>query len=339
MFFRCISGTQSPVVEVSIFTAWAMIPYYVCNLLNLSGIVALVAAGFFMDMYIIGSNHEYNNNMENQNMNGDRYMLLHPDGDETDMPYGGASLETCIGTSHERSRTEQPTFSLNGQLSKEARLHTAFVAEVISSVAETCIFAYLGAFLFSSSYLWGWGLNFTAIVACIGGRAGMIIVISIVTNVLEIIGCNKLIQIFIRNLLKLFEENGGETETMTDFSNDSNSDRVRSDESVNTGTISSSQGITIDCKMQIALIFSGLRGAVSLALVQSIPLYNAMTKRGTIFKPELKTMTSTSIIFTVFIFGGLTRRILNFLGFVQHNRQNNSNIASNHQSLSSAENM
>jgi NhaP-type Na+/H+ and K+/H+ antiporters len=49
-----------------------------------------------------------------------------------------------------------------------------------------------------------------------------------------------------------------------------------------------------------------MRGAVSLALVENIPLYDAVTKHGSQFKPALKAMTSSSIIFTVFVFGAST---------------------------------
>ena len=36
----------------------------------------------------------------------------------------------------------------------------------------------------------------------------------------------------------------------------------------------------IDKNMQVILLFSGVRGAVSLALVENIPLYNIVTKNG-----------------------------------------------------------
>jgi hypothetical protein len=66
------------------------------------------------------------------------------------------------------------------------------------------------------------------------------------------------------------------------------------------------EGQVLDGKMQRILFLSGIRGAVSLALVENIPLYNAVTHEGSQFKAELKTMTISSIIFTVFAFGSAT---------------------------------
>jgi NhaP-type Na+/H+ or K+/H+ antiporter len=66
--------------------------------------------------------------------------------------------------------------------------------------------------------------------------------------------------------------------------------------------------------MQLALWFAGLRGAMSFALVEHIPLYDAETGEGTRLKPELKAMTSASIMFTVFILGGTTFYIMEYLG-------------------------
>jgi len=304
LFFYCVSGTQSPVVEVSIFSAWAMIPYYVCNLMNMSGIVALVAAGFFMDMYVIGS-HDANTleSFANEHYNRVEAMELDESADsDIDMPYRGDSFEFSGSGSQERNRNK-PLFTRFGQLSQEAREHTAFVAEVISSIAETCIFAYLGAFLFSSNYIWGWKLNMSAIVSCIGSRAVMIIIVSCATNILEICGIGK-------RLSGRTQENvileSTESETVEDMPH--------------------RKPVNIDCKMQFALIFAGLRGAVSLALAQSIPLYNAMTKSGTLYKAELKTMTSTAIIFTVFVFGGLTQQFLGCLGFLRRNHPDNTSL-------------
>ena len=62
--------------------------------------------------------------------------------------------------------------------------------------------------------------------------------------------------------------------------------------------------------MQVILLFSGVRGAVSIALVENIPLYNVFTKYGSNFKLVLKTMTCSSIVFTVFFFGACTYRTL-----------------------------
>jgi NhaP-type Na+/H+ or K+/H+ antiporter len=60
----------------------------------------------------------------------------------------------------------------------------------------------------------------------------------------------------------------------------------------------------------LVLVLSGLRGAVSLALVESVPIYNAVTSSGTEYKGIMKAMTSASIIFTIFVLGGSSYYIL-----------------------------
>ena len=69
-----------------------------------------------------------------------------------------------------------------------------------------------------------------------------------------------------------------------------------------------------DQKTQAILILAGLRGAVSLALVENVPIYNNMTGEGCEFKPLMKGMTSAAILFTTFIFGGGAYYILPHLG-------------------------
>lgn len=66
----------------------------------------------------------------------------------------------------------------------------------------------------------------------------------------------------------------------------------------------------IDRHMLLILLYSGVRGAVSLALVDNIPIYNAVMKHGSKFKHVLKGMTCSSILFSVFIFGALTYRTI-----------------------------
>jgi NhaP-type Na+/H+ or K+/H+ antiporter len=65
--------------------------------------------------------------------------------------------------------------------------------------------------------------------------------------------------------------------------------------------------------IQLMLILSGLRGAVSFSLVESLPIYNAVTNEGTKYKGILKAMTSASILFTIFILGGSSFYILKYL--------------------------
>ena len=88
-------------------------------------------------------------------------------------------------------------------------------------------------------------------------------------------------------------------------------------------------GVVIDSKMQLVLWFAGLRGAMSFALVENIPLYDAVTGEGTRLKSELKAMTSASIIFTVFILGGCTYYMMESLGIapnIQNTNAKNSTL-------------
>eukprot|EP00588_Corethron_pennatum_P023889 CAMPEP_0194324302 /NCGR_PEP_ID=MMETSP0171-20130528/27305_1 /TAXON_ID=218684 /ORGANISM="Corethron pennatum, Strain L29A3" /LENGTH=154 /DNA_ID=CAMNT_0039083167 /DNA_START=93 /DNA_END=557 /DNA_ORIENTATION=- len=73
--------------------------------------------------------------------------------------------------------------------------------------------------------------------------------------------------------------------------------------------------VIIDKKTQLVIFFSGLRGAMSFALVENIPLYDIVTGKGSRYKPELKAMTSSCIFFTIFLFGGSTYYLLQDLGF------------------------
>lgn len=80
-------------------------------------------------------------------------------------------------------------------------------------------------------------------------------------------------------------------------------------------------GVIVDKKMQYALWFAGLRGAMSFALVEHIPLYDSTTGEGTRLKPELKAMTSASIMFTVFVMGGYTNYVFQGLGITPNKRR------------------
>ena len=91
----------------------------------------------------------------------------------------------------------------------------------------------------------------------------------------------------------------------------SNSDEEKVDP--NHTPISKSARALSNAKVQVVLILAGLRGAVSLALVESIPIYNGVTGIGSKNKPLLKAMTSSAIIFTIFVLGGGAFYILKWL--------------------------
>eukprot|EP00548_Thalassiothrix_antarctica_P010659 CAMPEP_0194156550 /NCGR_PEP_ID=MMETSP0152-20130528/68749_1 /TAXON_ID=1049557 /ORGANISM="Thalassiothrix antarctica, Strain L6-D1" /LENGTH=169 /DNA_ID=CAMNT_0038864301 /DNA_START=486 /DNA_END=995 /DNA_ORIENTATION=+ len=74
--------------------------------------------------------------------------------------------------------------------------------------------------------------------------------------------------------------------------------------------------VKINGKMQMVLWVAGLRGAMSFALVENIPLYDAVTREGSKVKSELKAMTSATIVFTVFFLGGYTYYLMQHLGMM-----------------------
>jgi NhaP-type Na+/H+ or K+/H+ antiporter len=263
VFYQC----QTPVVEVLMFFCWALIPYYVCDGIGWSGIVAAVATGFVMDLHIVGERVD------------DAVI-----GNESECDILDISLS-------DTRRGRRPIFSPRGHLSDEARAHIGFVCALIASVMETAIFAYLGLFLFSHRYHWNIWHTFLAILACCVSRGLMIPSLSLVAN-------------WITRAQQL---------------------RNSCQRPSGSKSIPPAGGVMIDRRMQLALWFGGLRGAMSFALVEHIPLYDAQTGEGTRLKPELKAMTSASIMFSVFLLGGSTYYMMDYLGIApshaQHRRR------------------
>ena len=177
-------------------------------------------------------------------------------------------------------------FSKDGCLSSKAKSHIGFVTEINATFMETSIFAYLGLFLFSSRYRWSFSISIIAIGSCVFSRGLMIVICSFCANVLSRIRC---------------------------FPNCNNNNNNKKDVTNN------QHDIIIDTRTQIVLLFAGLRGAMSFALVETVPMYDAVSGTGTSVKPELKAMTSASILFTVFVLGGYTSYLLKKLGFQAKN--------------------
>ena len=69
-------------------------------------------------------------------------------------------------------------------------------------------------------------------------------------------------------------------------------------------------------KNMFIMWFAGLRGGISFALVENIPRFDIITQTGSRFKPELEACTSTCIMFSIFVFGGGTHSMLEYLGVV-----------------------
>mmetsp|Transcript_24390 Transcript_24390/g.67561 ORF Transcript_24390/g.67561 Transcript_24390/m.67561 type:complete len:982 (+) Transcript_24390:268-3213(+) len=170
-----------------------------------------------------------------------------------------------------------------GHLSEVARMHIGFVTGMIATTMETAIFAYLGLFLFSHRYHWSLVHALIAIFACCFSRGVMIPCLSFFVNM--------------------------------------STKATRTAETLCPGLRSNNTqtGVVIDHKMQFVLWFAGLRGAMSFALVESIPLYDSVSGEGTMLKPELKAITSACIMFTVFVLGGYTYYVMDNLGLAPSN--------------------
>lgn len=256
------------------FCCWSFIPYYICDMVEWSGIVAIVANGFVMDLYVIGQKPQ----REQQQHNGID--------EEIDFLVNGSSNGGGSNGSRARNRPARcrSIFSMEGHLSGKADSHVHFVIEIFATLMETAIFAYLGLFLFSPRYHWSGYLTLMSIFATVMGRVIMIPFLSHVAN------------IFNRMSLSRNRSNPGVTNN-------------------------AEQGVHIDRRMQLILVFAGLRGAMSFALVEHIPMFDTTTGQGSRYKPELKAMTSASVVFTVFVLGGATSYLMERMGYSLNAKQ------------------
>jgi len=266
IYFWCLRGRQSPVSEVTTFFCFALMAYYISDSLKCSGIVSIMIAGFFMDVYVRGGSLS----------EADLHRQMLQSEESGNVIDGGAVLPPRCGVPSWADF--KVIFCGVGHISHRAKVHVGFVSDVLSNLMETSIFAYLGLFLFSNKKWDDVPLIFTGIFSSVVSRLLMIAAISIIVN-----GC-----LMIRGYVGTF--------CVSD-----NPDHL---------TQGNRPGYIIDRNMQVILLYSGVRGAVSLALVEDIPIYNAVTKHGSKFKSELKAMTCSSIIFTVFFFGACTYRTL-----------------------------
>ena len=271
VYFWALRGKHTPVVETAIFFCFALMPFYMSDGAGMSGIISIMTMGFFLDFFVIGGAGISENDDD-----GGRWMAYvrvqtHEMGDH------GQSI-------HEAARA----FSGVGHLSAESKHHVVFVAEVIASLMETAIFAYLGLFLFDDKYFWNIGLKTAAVFSCVMSRGAMIVLLSAIINLF--------IWLDVEN--KLLGLCGGGRQQTTTF--------VDMNTSVGNDGDDSSGKSFIDRRTQQVLLLAGVRGAVSFALVENIPLYDAVRMGGSVYKPELKSMTAASILFTVFVFGPLT---------------------------------
>eukprot|EP00548_Thalassiothrix_antarctica_P000384 CAMPEP_0194130492 /NCGR_PEP_ID=MMETSP0152-20130528/1521_1 /TAXON_ID=1049557 /ORGANISM="Thalassiothrix antarctica, Strain L6-D1" /LENGTH=719 /DNA_ID=CAMNT_0038825031 /DNA_START=210 /DNA_END=2369 /DNA_ORIENTATION=- len=267
-YFSYLENYLPPVMEVGSFFLWALIPYYICDGVGWSGIVSIVAVGFFMDIYIAGPKEA--KHMTPTAEYGPSADYLHMTATDESFSLAVASADRSLGSVPPLQSTERI------HLSAVANRHIRFVAHLTAQLSENAIFAYLGLFLFNGNYDWNPFLMICAVTSCIVSRLVMVVVVSSV--IYRIYKCRK-----------------------------------RTGEHSNSSRTAAS---IRDFRTQTVLVLAGLRGAVSLALVENVPIYNAYTGEGCEFKQVLKGMTSACILFTTFVFGGGAYYILPHLGIV-----------------------
>lgn len=305
IYFWLLRGKQTPVMEVATFFCFAFIAYYSSDgLLGCSGIVSIMTAGFIMDIYVRGyglseqdEEHEIgpNSNDDNSADNGTHYSGQE-NGDHLYASLSSPGMTTsarCCWDNHFSIRTFftdcKIMFSGVGHMSYRAKVHVGFVADVLANLMETAIFGYLGLFLFSNKKWDDIPLIIIGIISCVLSRVLMIWITSAFVN--GGLMLNKYCSHCVRRVYHRVN---------------SDADEPMSNQQSNITFNGERDNFFIDRNMQLVLLYSGVRGAVSLALAENIPLYDAVTKNGSSFKPALKAMTSSSIIFTVFFFGAST---------------------------------
>jgi NhaP-type Na+/H+ or K+/H+ antiporter len=284
LYFCVLRGQQTAVTEVAVFFCWALVPYYIAEAVGWSGIIAIMVMGFFMDYFVVGG-------FESEQRIWMDYMAVRSHSEHNEH-----HVDVHPRSDHwaEIQATLGKAFGGGGHILSESRHHVGFVAHVIANLMETAIFAYLGLFLFSDN-VWNLSLNLTAILSCVTSRALMVVALSFLINAAVFFDLENQISKCFRSPNQQLEDDD---------------------------TVGSHTRVYLDRKTQLILLFSGVRGAVSFTLVESIPVWDAVTKVGSQYKAELKAMTSTSIVFTLFVFGALT-----YIVVKQGDASNNSYIA------------
>ena len=268
-YYWVLQGKHGAVTEVSLFFAWALIPYYVADGFGFSGIISIMVGGFTMDYFVVGGFQS-----EDSEWMDYMQMRVRPSDD----------IYHAVQSTAERLRDScRAAFSGRGHMSSRSRHHVKFVAEVISHLMETAIFAYLGLFLFNDNSF-NIKMIFSGMLSCVSSRAIMIVLVSLLINFCVFIDLEHML-----GRLWYVVRRSNARITLDD------NDTFLPDEKVYLGS-----------KTQLILFYAGVRGAVSYSLVQNIPVYDAVTKQGSRFKNELRAMTSSTIVVLLFCFGALT---------------------------------
>jgi NhaP-type Na+/H+ or K+/H+ antiporter len=303
LYFCALRGQHTAVTEVAMFFTWALIPYYIADGLECSGIIAIMVMGFMLDYYVVGSDSLARRLAEEEQGRALRdsgpgrwveYMETH----HPPVPTAGGRRDARSVVRAFLARA----FSGKGHIDGMSRHHVGFVAHVIANLMETAIFGYLGLFLFNDKSLHHVPMLVSGLFSCIASRAVMVAGASLIINVFVFLD----VEDFLGRLWHWIRHNrrlGG--------SNSNNNNRISlSEDDV-------PERLFLDRTTQLILFSAGVRGAVSYALVQNIPVYNAVTKHGSKFKTELRAMTSTSIVVLIFGFGAMTYYL------IQRNHQQN----------------
>jgi NhaP-type Na+/H+ or K+/H+ antiporter len=267
LYFWAFKEKQTAVTEVAIFFCWSLIPYYIADGLHCSGIIAIMVMGFVLDFFVVGGVKAES---------GWREVLQQEHENTTANQFQDNSV------SGQLARVLKDAFSGKGHILDTSRHHVGFVAHVVAMIMETAIFAYLGLFLFVDNK-WNLRLNLTAIMSCVSSRFVMVVILSFLVNLAVFFDFEKRIGRCLKNINPL------QRVSLMEDDDHSQGDRVY-----------------LDRKTQLIMLLAGVRGAVSFALVENIPVWDNVSKTGSQFKSELKTMTSSSIVFTLFVFGALT---------------------------------
>lgn len=218
--------------------------------------------GFFMDYFVIGGSQPQQVPSVND------YMAMQSFGNNEgrSMPFDSdrwADIQIFFSQA----------FSGHGHILSRSRTHVGFVAHVVASIMETGIFAYLGLFLFSDNK-WDLRLNMTAILGVVSSRGVMVGTLSLLINIFVFFDVENRIKCFFRSFRRI---NLADDDDFIDGNNKP----------------------YLGKKTQLILLLAGVRGAVSFSLVESIPIWDQVTKTGSKYKAELKAMTSSSSKLTV----------------------------------------
>jgi NhaP-type Na+/H+ or K+/H+ antiporter len=301
LYFWLFYKRLNSCMEVACFFLWAGLSYYISEEMHMSGIISIVTTGFFMDSYIVSRTiSEFNTDSANTPadvVEYDQELPLEIPASTSCNSLGSPSVphfHTCslLDTTSEGQTLQNPDLEKviyqkeKFHLSKEAEKHVRFVSHLLAQLSENCIFVYLGLFLYSENYEWQAPLIIVSILSCVFSRVVMVFIV-----------CNLVWYI------NKFRQTAG---CYRPKCNSSCNGQLQQ----NSRTASSLQNRHI----QSVIVLSGLRGAVSFSLVESLPIYNLVTDEGTKYKGIVKAMTSSSILFTIFILGGSSYYIIKYLG-------------------------